>query len=148
MTTMDAEARFQELVSRLQERRYRLTPQRMALLRLLASGQNHPSAEHLYDQLREKFPTTSLATVYKTLSLLHEMHEVLELGFSHDDNRYDGHRPSPHPHLICIRCHKIVDSDVRLAESLTQQVTEGSGFRVVSHRLDFYGLCPDCQAYA
>lgn len=152
MTPMDAEARFEELVCKLQERRYRLTPQRIALLRLLASSQNHPSAEHLYAQLREQFPTTSLATVYKTLSLLHEMGEVLELGFSHNDNRYDGHRPLPHPHLICIRCHKIVDAHVglaeNLAENLAEEVAQRSGFRVVSHRLDFYGLCPDCQGCA
>ena len=79
------------------------------------------------------------------MSLLDEMGEVLELGFSSDDNRYDGNRPYPHPHLICVRCRKIVDAQVGLARELTEQVAQGSGFRVVGHRLDFYGLCPVCQ---
>jgi Fur family peroxide stress response transcriptional regulator len=141
----DSQARFEELMSRLRERHCRVTPQRVALLRLLASSEGHPSAAHLYDQIRAQFPTTSLGTVYKTLSLLDDMGEVLELGFSDDDNRYDGKKPHPHPHLICIRCRKIVDVEASLARDLALEVAQGSGFQVVGHRLDFYGLCPDCQ---
>ncbi len=144
-TMTDPQTRFEELMARLRERDCRMTPQRVALLRLLASSEGHPSAAHLYDQLRAQFPTTSLATVYKTLSLLQEMGEVLELGFGHDDNRYDGNKPYPHPHLICVRCRKIVDAEAGLAQDLIHEVARGSGFQVVGHRLDFYGLCPDCQ---
>jgi Fur family peroxide stress response transcriptional regulator len=143
---MDPQARFEELVNKLREREYRLTPQRIALLRLLAASEGHPSASHLYDQIKDQFPTTSLATVYKTLNVLKEMDEVLELGFSGDDNRYDGNKPYPHPHLICIRCQKILDPEVSLAQNLIQEVAQSSGYQIVGHRLDFYGLCPDCQA--
>lgn len=87
----------------------------------------------------------SLATVYETLHLLKELDEVLELGFWDDDGRYDGRRPYPHPHLICVRCRKISDLEVEMAEDMAQQVAQRSGYQVVSHRLDFYGLCPDCQ---
>jgi len=132
-------------MSRLHERGYRLTPQRLALLRLLAASESHPSAAQLYDQLRQQFPTTSLATVYKTLNMLDDMGEVLELSFGSDEHRYDGNRPSPHPHLICIRCRRIVDTDAQLGDNLAAEVAHTSGFRVVSHRHDFYGLCPECQ---
>jgi Fur family peroxide stress response transcriptional regulator len=142
---VDPEARFEELVAKLREREYRLTPQRITLLRLLAASNGHPSASQLYEQMRDQFPTTSLATVYKTLHVLKEMGEVLELGFSGDDNRYDGNNPRPHPHLICIHCQKILDPEVSLAQSLIQEVAQSSGYQIVSHRLDFYGLCPDCQ---
>jgi Fur family peroxide stress response transcriptional regulator len=142
---VDSEARFVELIAKLQEREYRLTPQRVALLRLLATSDGHPSASQLYDQIKAQFPTTSPATVYKTLNLLKEMGEVLELGFSDDDNRYDGHKPFPHPHLICLCCRKIVDPEVNLVQDLEQQMIQSSGFQILSHRLDFYGLCPDCQ---
>jgi Fur family peroxide stress response transcriptional regulator len=144
----DPQVRFEELQKKLRERQCRMTPQRVALLRLLACSEGHPSAAQLYDQLRAQFPTTSLATVYKTLSLLDEMGEVLELGFGDDGSRYDGNKPYPHPHLICIRCRRIVDAEAGLAHSLAQEVAQGSGFRVISHRLDFYGLCPDCQGMA
>jgi Fur family peroxide stress response transcriptional regulator len=139
-----SEERFEQLVAKLKERDFRLTPQRVVLLHLIAASEGHPSAAHLYEQIRAQFPTTSPATVYKTLHLLKEMDEVLELGFSNDDNRYDGNRPFPHPHLICIRCRKIIDPQVSLVEDLTDEVARQTGYEVLSHRLDFYGICPDC----
>ena len=144
----DPESRFQALVAELRKRDYRLTPQRIALLRLLASSDGHPSASQLYDQIQTQFPTTSPATVYKTLNLLKEIGEVLELGFANDDNRYDGHRPYPHPHVICVRCRKIIDPSVDMVGDLTHEVAAQTGFRMISHRLDFYGVCPECQEAA
>ena len=79
----------------------------MAVLKILAESEQHPSVEQIYDRMKPDLPMTSLTTVYKTVALLKEMGEVLELGFSDDSNRYDGSRPYPHPHLICIKCRKI-----------------------------------------
>lgn len=145
----DPPARFDVLMTRLHERRYRMTPQRVALVRLLAASIGHPGAADLFSELRAQFPTTSLATVYKTLTLLNELGEVLELGFS-DGARYDGNKPYPHPHLICLRCRKIVDADVSLDQALEQaqekEAAQASGFRIVGRRLDFQGVCPDCQS--
>lgn len=143
---VDTELRFNELLERLRARECRITPQRIALLRMLASSEGHPTAMQLYEQLREKYPTTSLATVYKTLNLLKEMGEVLELSFSDDDHRYDGNDPFPHPHLICVQCHSITDPDVPGFETLAEGVAASSGFKIISHRLDFFGICPQCQA--
>jgi Fur family peroxide stress response transcriptional regulator len=145
MTSKDPETRFEELVAIFRERGHRITPQRLALLRLLAASENHPSAAQLYEQLREQYPTMSLATVYKILSRMKEMGEVLELGFSDDDNRYDGNKPSPHPHLICIQCRKIIDPEVAPFRDLAQEVAANKGFQILRYRLDFHGICPDCQ---
>lgn len=144
--TTEEQTRFEALIARLRDGGYRLTPQRVALVKLLAADDGHPSAAHLYDRISEQFPTSSPATVYKTLNLLKALGEVLELGFSDDDNRYDGSRPYPHAHLICIRCHKIIDSDTSVASNLVEEVSQRLGFQLVSHRLDFYGLCPECRA--
>ena len=142
---VDPQARFEALVDRLREQEYRLTPQRIALLRLLATSDGHPSASQLYDQLHAQFPTTSPATIYKTLNLLKDLNEVLELGCSDDDKRYDCNKPYPHPHLICVRCRKVMDSNVSMGEDLVQQVARQSGYQIISHRLDFYGVCPECR---
>jgi Fur family peroxide stress response transcriptional regulator len=139
------QARFEALVGQFREHKYRLTPQRIALLRLLAASDGHPSASHLQDQLQAQFPTTSPATIYKTLNLLKNLDEVLELGFSDDDNRYDGNKPYPHPHLICVRCQKIVDPEVSISQDVVQRVAQQSGYQIISHRLGFYGVCPDCR---
>jgi Fur family peroxide stress response transcriptional regulator len=141
----DPQARLDELTIRLRERGNRLTPQRMAVLKVLATSEGHPSVEQIYERVKVDFPMTSLATIYKTVTLLKEMGEVLELGFSDDSNRYDGHKPYPHPHLICIKCKNIVDPQVAALSELHQEVAQSTGYQIVSHRLDFFGICPQCQ---
>jgi Fur family peroxide stress response transcriptional regulator len=89
---------------------------------------------------------TSLATVYKTVALLKEMGEVREIGFGGGGNRYDGYDPSPHPHLICIECGRIVDLDLPALDELPQLVAREMGYRIIEHRFDFFGVCPQCQA--
>ena len=141
----DSQARFKQLIARLRERDYRLTPQRVELIRLIAASKGHPSASQLYGQIKVQFPTISLATVYKTLDLLKELGEVLEIGLR-DDSHYDGNKPYPHPHLICMKCQKIMDGELDVAVgNIVQEVEQSFGFRVIKHQLDFYGLCPDCQ---
>jgi Fur family peroxide stress response transcriptional regulator len=141
----DPEARFGELVTRLKGRGHRLTPQRVAVLRILAASEGHPSVEQIYDQIVVQFPTTSLATVYKTVTLLKGVGEVLELGFADGSNRYDGGKPYPHPHLICTQCGEIRDLEAPALSELVQQASQDVGYQITSHRLDFYGLCPKCQ---
>ena len=137
--------RLDELVRKLRARDCRITPQRLAILRTLADSKGHPSVEQIYEQIRPDFPMTSLATVYKTVTLLKEMGEVLELGFGDGSNRYDGNRPYPHPHMICNHCGAIVDLEVPGLDALSQQAMEETGYAIVSHRLDFFGICPKCQ---
>lgn len=138
------ETRFETMLERLREHRFRITPQRLAVLRILSRSEGHPSVETIYEQVKQDFPTTSLATVYKTVALLKQLGEVLELGFPEGGNRYDGKRPFPHPHLICTKCGRIEDPDPAGLADLTQQLASNTGFHVVTHRLDFFGLCADC----
>ena len=140
----DAQARFGELITALKDREYRLTPQRVELVRLIAASEGHPSAAQLYARIRTRFPTMSQATVYKTLALLKEMDQVLEIDLR-DDSHYDGNRPEPHPHLICMQCNAIVDGNVDLDRSTLRQLEQASGFRIVRPQLTFYGICPACQ---
>jgi len=141
----DPQARLDELVVKLRERGHRLTPQRMATLKILATSEEHPSVEQIYERVKADFPMTSLATVYKTVTLLKDMGEVLELGFSDGSNRYDGARPYPHPHLICVKCRSIVDLELATLSELPQEVAQRTGYRILSHRFDFFGICPRCQ---
>ena len=144
----DPETRLNELVGKLKKHGYRFTPQRVAVLRILAVSQGHPSVEQIHDQIKVAFPTTSLATVYKTVTLLKEMGEILELGFADGSNHYDGNKPYPHPHLICTACGEIRDLEVPALSEMIQQVSQDIGYQIVSHRLDFYGICSRCQAHA
>ncbi len=145
MAGPDETPRFEQMVAKMRERGHRITPQRLAILRILAHSEGHPSVEEIYREVARDFPTTGLATVYKTVTLLKEMGEVLELEFSPDGNRYDGHRPYPHPHVVCVACRRIVDPPLASLGDMTEEVARQTGFRVLNHRLDFYGVCPACQ---
>jgi len=137
--------RLDEILAKLRERHCRITPQRVAILKIFLGSSDHPSVEQVYAQVKVNFPTTSLATVYKTVHLLKEIGEILEIGCVGGGNRYDGNKPYPHPHLICTGCKSIIDPDVHLLAQLTAELAKTSGYRIVSHQLDFFGICPACQ---
>jgi Fur family transcriptional regulator, peroxide stress response regulator len=141
----DPQFRLDRMLSKLRGHKFRITPQRMAVLRILAGSCDHPSVERVFDQVKKDFPTMSLATVYKTVTLLKQLNEVLELGFQEGGNRYDGNKPYPHPHLVCTQCRKIIDPDLESLEGVTKELASETGFHITSHRLDFFGICPDCQ---
>ena len=141
----DSTIRLEKMVQKLREHEHRITPQRLAILKVLAVSKGHPSVEQIYARVKTDFPTTSLATVYKNVSLLKSLGEVLELGFSDDSNRYDGNKPYPHPHLVCTQCKKIIDPELSRLQDLAQELVQETGFRIVNHRMDFFGICPECQ---
>lgn len=142
---MRSQARFQQLTAKLKEHGYRATPQRVALLKIIAASEGHPSATQIFEQMRQHFPTTTLATVYKTLTLLKEIGEVLELEFSGAENRYDGNKPYPHLHLLCIKCRRIIDPETEQLSHLPTKVARTTGYQIVGQRFDLYGVCPECQ---
>jgi len=141
----DVEKRYRSIIKKLQDNKHKLTPQRLAIVRILAGSAGHPNIEHIYGQLRGDFPTMSLATVYRNVMLLKSLGEVLELGFTDGSNRYDGNKPYPHPHVICYQCKKIIDPSLATLKDLTHEVAEQTGFRILTHRLDFFGICEACH---
>jgi Fur family peroxide stress response transcriptional regulator len=138
--------RLNDILARLRERNCRITPQRVAILKVFLGSLEHPSVEQVYAEVKGNFPTTSLATVYKTVNLLKEIGEILEISSAEGGSRYDGNKPYPHPHLICTQCKTISDPGLRSLEQITAEVAAVSGYRIVSHQVDFFGICPACQS--
>ncbi|MGA2113061.1 MAG: transcriptional repressor [Anaerolineales bacterium] len=140
----DPQVRFDELIAALKDSNFRLTPQRVELVRLIASSEGHPSAAQLYARIKRRFPTMSQATVYKTLALLKDMGQVLEIDM-HEDSHYDGNRPQPHPHLICMKCNKIADAELSLDKESIRTLENLSGYTILRPQISLHGLCPDCK---
>ena len=122
-----------------------MTPQRMVILKVLSESDDHPTVEQVYGQVRKDFPMTSLATVYKTVSMLKEENEILEINFGSFSSRYDAAKPFPHPHLICLQCQKIIDPEVQMFNEISGELKQKYGFQIVNLRVDYYGICPECQ---
>lgn len=137
--------RLDDILNKLRQRQCRITPQRIAILQAFLNNDQHPSVEQVYNQVKTQFPTTSLATVYKTVHLLKDIGEILEIGFADGRNRYDGNKPYPHPHLVCTRCNCIVDPEISLLDQLTSEVAKATGYQITSHQVELFGICPACQ---
>ncbi len=141
------EIRIEELITVLKEKGFRMTPQRLELIRIIAASDGHPNALQIYNSIKKQFPTMSQATVYNTLSLLKEMNQVLEIDL-HGDSHYDGNRPEEHSHVVCLRCDKIVDGDYFVDDDAIPNLEKSTGFEIVRSQIAFYGLCPDCKSKA
>jgi Fur family transcriptional regulator, peroxide stress response regulator len=138
--------RFEIIIRKLKDNGHKITPQRLVIVKILAQSEGHPSVEDIYGQIKNDFPTMSLATVYRNILLIKSFGEVLELGFPDGSNRYDGNKPYPHPHVICIQCKKIVDPNLDSLDDMKKEVAAETKFKILNHRLDFFGICSDCMA--
>ena len=136
--------RIGSLIEKLAQSGCRITPQRIAVLGALVNGPSHPTAEEIYGEVLKTSPTTSLATVYKTLDTLKALGEVQELEFGSGRAHYDAVNPVSHPHVICTRCGRIEDVRLEHGSSLIDRAAKSSGFSLSTERLEFFGLCPGC----
>ncbi len=142
----DQTKRFETIIQKLRDNGHKITPQRLAIVKILATSLGHPSVEEIHDLIKKDFPTMSLATVYRNIVLIKSLGEVLELGFPDGSNRYDGNKPFPHPHVICIKCKRIVDPDLDSLDNMKKEVAAETDFKILNHRLDFFGICSNCLA--
>ena len=138
--------RFESIIQKLRDNGNKITPQRLAIVKILAKSEGHPSVENIHVQIKEDFPTMSLATVYRNIVLIKSVGEVLELGFPDGSNRYDGNKPYSHPHVFCIKFKKIVDPDLDSLDDMKKEVALETDFKILNHRLDFFGICSNCMA--
>src|SRR3989337_144657 len=98
----------QSLIARLRYEGYKITPQRLAICRLILSSKDHPTADQIYQKVSKEFPAISLATVYHTIHLLKELGLLQELGFVDRSSRYDPNT-APHINVVCPKCGEIQD---------------------------------------
>ena len=116
--------------------------QREAILQLLKSRTDHPTAETLYFDMKKKIPDISLATVYRNLKLLSEEGDILKLTLETSD-RFDGN-PNPHYHFYCLKCKHVSDLDETYNESLNNDFNKDGKYMIYGHNLYFYGICDHC----
>ncbi len=134
-----------EIIERLRATGMRVTPQRVAVLNIIIGNQDHLSVEEIHDRVQADYPMIGLATIYKTISMLKEMGEITELNIDNSSARFDGSQKPPHPHFVCSQCNTITDLDEDLLADIPATVSQQTGYQITNYRLDFFGLCPNCQ---
>jgi Fe2+ or Zn2+ uptake regulation protein len=133
----------QKLIRSLREKGYKLTPQRLEIIRVLARDRSHPGAMDILQKARKKSPQISMSTVYYSLDMLKKEGLIRELEFYDKDNRYDI-TISDHINLICKKCGKIEDFTDAVPLS-PEMIEKRTGFRPLGMRFEYYGECKGCR---
>lgn len=135
---------MENLIKKLREHKISVTPQRLAVLAVLESRRDHPSAEQIYQEVRRQHPAISFNTVYKTLEVLHQRGLVIKVNPLHEVARYDG-QVHNHAHLVCRNCRRIYDVEKDFPPLTLEPGDLPPGFRVENQTLTLWGLCRECQ---
>src|SRR4051794_7885153 len=150
----------EEVVARIREcetaggNPMKITPQRRLIFKALEGKTSHPTADDIYQEVKDIIPDISVATVYKTLNELVKLGLLLELRHDGEQSRFDP-RTDQHSHLLCIGtkfnekgkpvpCGRLEDVSVSFPE-LQMPEEEQRGFLITANEVIFKGYCPDCQ---
>ena len=134
----------QDIIGFFREKGLKVTSQRLAICNFILSRKDHPTAEQIYQELRNEYPTISLGTIYKNLHLLQELELIQELGFNEGSVRYDPDM-EVHVNMVCSKCGKISDYKADKVEKLWNALISDIGIKPKGQRIDIYYECDDCQ---
>jgi len=141
---MEVLAKIEVLRARCKEAGIPLTQHRIEIYKILLSTKEHPSPEMIYHELKDNFPTLSLATVYNNLEVLDRLGLIKKINPLSDQARYDGDL-SYHGHFVCISCKNVEDIDpasidpLEIPDLLTKKHT------ILGKSVQFVGICEKCK---
>lgn len=131
ITTSDLEARCAEAG-------LKMTGQRKTILQVLGNAEDHPSVEDVYDRAKKLDSSISIATVYRTLSLLDELDLVTRHEFQEGYSRYEVNWDHHH-HLVDLETGEVIEFQNDELEKLKEKIARELGYHLVDHRLELYG---------
>jgi len=132
------------IAQKLREAKLKITPQRMAILGELADNHDHPTADAIYQKIKQKLPNISFDTVNRTLISFAQSGVIKIAEGQGGAKRYDP-MIEPHHHFHCVRCNKIIDfankeyDQIKLPESITNK------HQVLGQKIVLDGICQDCK---
>ena len=133
-------------VTALQRAGYRVTEPRRDVARLIADRSGHFAAADLVADARRRRLGVGRATVFRTLDVLSDLGVVERIELPSGDHAYLACEPVHHHHVVCSRCGRSRDVDDAGLRSVVRDVARRTGYLIEDHRLELFGVCPDCQA--
>jgi len=134
-----------DIIHKLSELGYRVTPQRMMILSAIEKSDSHISAEEIYAQVVAKYPGVNISTVYRTLELLKRLDLVTETDLGEGRVRYHPADRGHHHHLVCQECGAIIDLDESALFSLRDTLLREYKFVADLRHLAIFGRCINCR---
>jgi len=143
MNNYDSEADL--IAQKLKQAKLKITPQRMIILNELADNHDHPTADAIYQKIKQKMPNISFDTVNRTLIAFAQSGVIKIAEGQGGAKRYDP-MTEPHHHFHCVKCNRIIDftnkeyDSIKLPESITNK------HQVLGQKIVLDGICQDCKS--
>ncbi len=134
-----------DIIGKLGEQGYRLTPQRMMILSAIENSDNHISAEEIYAQVVAKYPHVNISTVYRTLELLKRLGLVTETNLGGGRVRYHPTDKGHHHHIVCRECGAVIDLDESVLFPIRSVLLRDYEFIADLRHLAIFGRCMNCS---
>ncbi|MBI0108073.1 transcriptional repressor [Lactobacillus sp. W8089] len=139
-----ANKELDQLIAQLRSQKIRITDQRLAILKYMITHHNHPTAEDVYNDLKDTHNNISIATVYNNLRFLVKVTPIRELTYVDKSIHFD-YFHKEHFHAICDQCGQIFDVNYSDYSTLLKNLKSDSAFQINNVQLNIHGICPDCQ---
>jgi Fur family ferric uptake transcriptional regulator len=133
------------IINELRQRGYRITPQREMIINAVAHSPQHITAEEISEKLQEHTQAINIATVYRTLDLLWQEGFACRNDLSEGKIVYATFQHGPHIHLVCRKCNRVIDADIKVLNSLGEDLISNYQFRPNLDHISIFGICADCQ---
>ena len=122
---------------------YKSSKQRDLIMNYMKQINGHVTAEQIFNDLNANGTKISLATVYRNLNILCDLHEIKKIAHPIEGYQYDK-TCKPHYHLHCIKCYRILDLDIPYKEDFNKEMSEATGLPITTHDMMVEGICEDC----
>jgi Fur family transcriptional regulator, peroxide stress response regulator len=143
VSATEVERRVSLFAQALRSEGFRVTHQRLEVAYEIARSDSHPDVETIYRGVRERIPTISLDTVYRTLGELERLGLVRRVIATPGPARYDANQ-APHHHFVCDRCGLIRDLYSKGLDSVSAPDQTALAGRVEGVEVRFHGVCHEC----
>ncbi len=118
--------------------------QREAIKNYLMGRKDHPTAEMIYNAVREQYPNISLGTVYRNLTFLADRGEIIKFSCGEESERFDA-RTDNHYHFICTKCKSVMDIEMLSLDIINDAAKSRFDGEIEGHMIYFYGKCKSCM---
>jgi len=142
----EIEERIQEFNSLCREHGLKVTHQRIEIYRALLESDDHPTAEDVYNRIRDKIPMVSVDTIYRTLALFEEHKLISRVQCLSDKGRFDKNLDKHH-HFICVECKSVFDFYWPEFEKISLPKSAKEYGKIMNEKVELMGVCNKCQNY-
>lgn len=136
---------LQGLEDRCRQRGLALTVQRRVILEVLLNRGDHPTADRIYDEVKERVAGISRTTVYRVLETFARVGIITKVCHAGSAIRFDP-KTDRHHHLVCLQCHKVIDLEDARLDALLMPTFRPRGFQISDFSIYFRGTCRECRS--